>query len=437
MIRFFRPGEEKFFHWIGIVQRGTVKTLIQISPFSETDLRSVAQFCYPTLDPISGPLSYVFRFKSSDGNFYNGFCLLDQTSFQLRDLDTNQQCCICIISQYYHFTVFEDILKVLRSLLLHGLVSAKHFLEVLKNSPQSLTSIPSLSALFAGGIPYERHLRPLVQTALDILPMPEVARLVIALLTDTPVIVVSTNLSLLTTFCYSLAGLIAPLQWFHLFAPVLPSNALETIQSPAPFIVGLHRVLMPKIVLSEIESHILVDLDEVQLVATGLDALPGWVGHLVAELKGGSIAELNMFIVLLICNAIGVQPANSPRTTLKRILTGLESVDLDLACFTGCLFTSRTVQPLLDGLREVIVPPQYARLLAMGNTSQVTSPAIQELDAFPQKKVMSRSHSDSGKLRMKPGSLIPPRSPFLDGVVSADSEGSEDLGATIINRTGP
>jgi hypothetical protein len=396
MLRFFRPGDTELVRWVGIVQRTTIKTLFQMSPFSDPDLRTIIQFCYPTSDPVSGPISYVFRFKSITGDSYNGFCLLDQTSFHLRDFVTNEQSCICLISQSYHFLVFEDILKVLRSLLLHGVPSCKHFLEILSKSPQSVTNIPSLVSLVSIPLPNptESHLATLSQFAVRSFSLPIISRLVLALLTDTPIIIVSSNLSILSQFSYSLLGLIAPLNWFHLFTPILPSNCLETIQSPTPFIVGLHRSLANQMRSLDIESHLFLDLDDGKLVMNGLDEIPNWVPNL----KDGSPAALKKFMVLMLCNALKIQSSNSNVTTIKRIVSALKTVEFEANSFVGSLLTSRTLQALLDGIREPVVSQQYARLLAMGNKRAVTSPAVQLLDEFPHKKGIARSHSATVRL---------------------------------------
>lgn len=387
MLRFHRTGEKNLFEWVGIVQHTAVKSLYKSASFTDLDRKNLIPYCYPTDEPMSGPLSYVFRFKASDGNFYNAFCLLDQTSFQLRDLDTNQQCCICMITQYYHFRVFEDILKVIRSLLLHSLSAVDHFLDALRKQPSSITTIPSLTAFFGATITREAHLKDVSQTALSCVPIHSIGLLMTALMTDTSVIVVSSDLSQLSQFCYSLVALISPLQWHHLFMPVLPMMYLESIQSPAPFIAGLHRLLAPKVADCDVEGHILVDIDHKTVTANGLEPFPGWVQQLMASLKTGSPAELKMFMVSLICTALGVQTANSHRTTVKRINAALQAEKLAMTSFAGVLMNSRTMKSLVDAIKEPNIPAEYTRLLAMGNTSLVTSPAIQEIAEFPLKKV--------------------------------------------------
>ena len=39
----------------------------------------------------------------------------------------------------------------------------------------------------------------------------------------------------------SFMALIYPLKWMHTYIPVLPSNIVEFIQAPLPFVLGLNR----------------------------------------------------------------------------------------------------------------------------------------------------------------------------------------------------
>ena len=188
---------------------------------------------------------------------------------------------------------------------------------------------------------------------------------------------------------------------------------LESIQSPAPFIAGLHRLLAPKVADCDVEGHILVDIDNRTVTSNGLKPFPVWAQQLIASMKTGTPAELKMFMVSLICNALGVQTANSHRTTIKRINAALQTEKLDMSSFAGVLMNSRTMKSLVDALKEPNIPAEYTRLLAMGNTSMVTSPAIQQLAEFPLKRKVafvkkSQSYQfESGQEKFPPSQSMP------------------------------
>jgi hypothetical protein len=308
----------------------------------------------------------------------------------LRDLDSKEQCCLCIVSPFYHFTVFGEILKAVRSILLSGIANAQRFLDVLRKSPRQITTVPELTALYSPSSSYDGELARVSADAISRLPPATIGRLLIGLLTDTPMIVVSSNLSILSTFCYSLISLISPLEWHHLFAPVLPANCLESIQCPAPYIVGIHRLLLPRVAGCETDGHLFVDLDAQSVSPNGVAPLPVWAEQIADTLKTGSVIECQHLIVAVICHAIGVQPASSHPTTAKRITTALAAAPPDPASFAGMLFGSRTLQALIDALRQPVLPSAFARFLAGGCAGGITSPAIQSLDEFPTRTTRRR-----------------------------------------------
>jgi hypothetical protein len=240
----------------------------------------------------------------------------------------------------------------------------------------------------------------------------KLGRLVIGLLTGTPIIVISSDLSVLSQFCLSLLALIARLQWHHLFAPILSLSLLESLCCPTPFIVGLHRLLIPRLTSFEIEGHLLVDLDDGSVLPNGVDALPPYASHLTSVLKTGAVAEFHAFIVMLMCSALGVQTANSHRTTVRRIKGALETTTCDTVSFTGSLFQSRTLRPLVDAMQRNDLSTQFARLLAMGNTSGITSPAFQQLDEFPLRQKLRKSEMK----RVESMPNVAPNAPILERV---------------------
>jgi hypothetical protein len=403
MLRFLRSGTDHLFHWAGIVQRTKVKTLSPASPLPESDLRSLIQFCFPTPEPMSGPLFFVFRSKFSNRKFYNVFCLLDQTSYQLRDLDSKEQCCLCVVSPFYHFAVFGEILKAVRSLLLTGPANAQRFLDVLRRSPRQITTVPELSELYSPASSYDCELAKVSADSPAQLRPCQLGRLVIGLLTDSPMIVVSSNLSVMSTFCYSLVSLIAPLEWHHMFAPVLPASCLESVQCPTPYIVGIHRLLLPQISGCETEGHIFIDLDARAVSYSGIAPLPAWAEQLADSLKTGANTEFQQLIVAVICQALGVQPASNYQTTGKRIRMALAANPPDPASFAGMLFGSRTIQAFVDALRQPVLPPSFARFLASGSPGGITSPAIQQLDEFPPRTTRRKTRSDGRVVHGSPG----------------------------------
>jgi hypothetical protein len=350
------------------------------SPLSTLDRRSLIQFCFPTSEPISGPLFFVFRFKLSDSKFYNAFCLLDQTSLPLRDLSANQPSCLCFISSFYHITIFCQLLKAVQSLLLTGISEAARFLEFIRSSPRPLVSVPELAALTTSPVTELSHISA---NATSRLPRRDLGRLIVGLLTDTPIIIVASNLSVLSTFSYGLLALINPLEWHHLFAPVLPMSCLESIHCPIPYIVGIHRHLIPLIAGAEIEGHLFVNLDDGSVTPSGIPELPEWAEQMIRE-----TVEIPKIIVETVCGALGVQIASSSRITARRIVRAIDEEQPDLRSFGGLICQSRTMQSFFDALRKPVLPTVFAKLLADGSGGGGLTPiAIQQIEEFPVRKV--------------------------------------------------
>ena len=428
MLRFFKQNDKELFRWCGVIQSSVIKPLYSKCDFTSNDINSLVQFCFPIGQPISGPLFFVFRFPTSKVKFNNFFFNNYQTSFKLKYMDMNQQSVICLITEFYHADVYEEILKAVRSLLLHSIPTTERFLKAIINSPESINNIPCLTELFqyhnmtnynAYDLEYRSYssndlfLKQIVKLAVELLPSAKIGRLIVALLTDTPIIVISSDLSKLSRFCYSLIGLIYPLSWHHIFAPVLPIDFIDSISSPAPFIVGLHRALVRKAMNCDIEGHLLIDIDEPNgctFTERNLPSISPYANQLILRLQKSSrtahsnnypfnsgnitnngnnsqmtLADLRIFIVLLVCACLGTQPSNNRSATVKRILYSLENSKLDTNSFACSLLQSRTMRSFFDALRERTVPQEFATMISLANLSNVTSLAIQNVEEFPLK----------------------------------------------------
>ncbi len=61
-------------------------------------------------------------------------------------------------------------------------------------------------------------------------------------LISSQVLVVSSQLSLLTATCEAILSLMYPLTWSLAYIPVLPYPLLGVLGAPVPFLIGLHTV---------------------------------------------------------------------------------------------------------------------------------------------------------------------------------------------------
>ena len=97
--------------------------------------------------------------------------------------------------------------------------------------------------------------------------------LLTALLSERRVLMVAWSLRKLTACVHAALAALHPLQWQHIFVPVLPSKLLSYACAPYPFLIGLHRSHLPdlldpdsELALSEV---LVVDLDASELHVAG------------------------------------------------------------------------------------------------------------------------------------------------------------------------
>eukprot|EP01036_Dinobryon_divergens_P027068 gene27068-35782_t len=96
------------------------------------------------------------------------------------------------------------------------------------------------------------------------------------LLTERQVILVSSQLSLLTLTCEAILSLMYPLTWSHAYIPVLPYPLLGVLGAPVPFLIGLHTEIYPIAMKDHLTTEtyrVLLD-DNVILFGSGGPPIP-------------------------------------------------------------------------------------------------------------------------------------------------------------------
>uniref|UniRef100_A0AC35U8W4 UDENN domain-containing protein n=1 Tax=Rhabditophanes sp. KR3021 TaxID=114890 RepID=A0AC35U8W4_9BILA len=84
------------------------------------------------------------------------------------------------------------------------------------------------------------------------------------ILNDKRIIFVSESLNRLSDACYALRCMIYPMNYSYPYIPILPEMALTILESPTPYIVGVHSSLADRI--EDIEDVCIIDLDDGKLV---------------------------------------------------------------------------------------------------------------------------------------------------------------------------
>uniref|UniRef100_A0A0N4Z9I4 UDENN domain-containing protein n=1 Tax=Parastrongyloides trichosuri TaxID=131310 RepID=A0A0N4Z9I4_PARTI len=83
-------------------------------------------------------------------------------------------------------------------------------------------------------------------------------------LNEKRIIFCSKSLNRLSDACYALKCLLYPFNYSYPYIPVLPKVALTVLESPTPYIVGLHSSLIDYVV--DIQDYCLVNLDDGQII---------------------------------------------------------------------------------------------------------------------------------------------------------------------------
>jgi hypothetical protein len=77
------------------------------------------------------------------------------------------------------------------------------------------------------------------------LPVPCFVQTLTVLLNEESLLVTSSDLRRLTPVLEALVAMLYPLQWQHIYIPLLPGSLLEILQAPMPFLIGLSRYALP------------------------------------------------------------------------------------------------------------------------------------------------------------------------------------------------
>ncbi|KAJ1440798.1 hypothetical protein B484DRAFT_443259, partial [Ochromonadaceae sp. CCMP2298] len=83
----------------------------------------------------------------------------------------------------------------------------------------------------------------------------------------------SCDLSLLPVICEGLRALIYPLQWTHVYLPVVPMHLLNVVEAPVPFMLGTHSSWLRFIQGEYMQDMVLVDCDTGALSMNGALAM--------------------------------------------------------------------------------------------------------------------------------------------------------------------
>ena len=372
------------FKWVGIVQRNSVNVLFTTDEFKESNMNKLIPFCFPTKEAPTTQSAFAFRFMACQDTFYNAFCLLDETNYKFKDFQTTSPLCICIVTESFDFEIYEEILKSARSLLSQGISEISKFFKKLYSNTSSIAYI-NTKLMKAARMVHEKFIMNNTKCITSAFSKETVAELIFSLICETPIIVVSSDLGKMSRFCYALYSLIYPLKWHHLFVPILPNSLIDTVESPSPFIIGLHSSLVDGLKERDIEAHVRIDADECSVEYYNSEPALSWVKQVCSTMESTSFDSIQKTILRFICAALGTNPSSSPSTTARRLVAAKKFVKCGINSIMSRIANSRACNNLFDELNIKPLPNHLHVLLSSCNNGTI-SPASQDVDEFPLMK---------------------------------------------------
>lgn len=97
--------------------------------------------------------------------------------------------------------------------------------------------------------------------------------IVCCVLSECRILFHSSDLALLPVVCEGLRALIYPLQWTHVYLPVVPMHLLSVVEAPVPFMLGTHSKWLRYIQVEYMNDMVLVDCDTASIDMGGSLAL--------------------------------------------------------------------------------------------------------------------------------------------------------------------
>ncbi|CAM9215574.1 unnamed protein product [Scytosiphon promiscuus] len=145
-------------------------------------------------------------------------------------------------------------------------MSVKAFGERFWPCPEPEFALPGIRELPALSFPLGLLLRSLRPKG--------VLELFAAILQEGRILLHSTKPALLAAVAEGVFALMYPLQWPYAYVPVLPNCLIEHVESPQPFILGVHTDWLSDIAPDALEELIIVDCDLGHVKASGMEQLP-------------------------------------------------------------------------------------------------------------------------------------------------------------------
>eukprot|EP01028_Stygiella_incarcerata_P014049 TRINITY_DN893_c0_g4_i2.p1 TRINITY_DN893_c0_g4~~TRINITY_DN893_c0_g4_i2.p1 ORF type:complete len:1008 (-),score=296.58 TRINITY_DN893_c0_g4_i2:872-3895(-) len=270
-------GPQRVFEFFGTHDASVVA---QLTP----NLKHISQFCFPEFPSMTHPLvdldkepiSFSLTFGSGEKRY--GFGVRNFVQSEDGKL-TNKLDCVCLISKYSWFSMFEQIIAHIERIRKENAdpaIMTNAFLEAILSHPKPL---PGEEFIIRNPLDpfsddpnciYRLHRSPdsdriLADVDISVLfkhfSHEWIVTLFAALIRERRVLVVGERIGIVSHFVHALEANLYPLRWQHIVIPILPSSLLSYVSAPMPFLIGCSSKWLGEIERMPTEEIVLVNLD--------------------------------------------------------------------------------------------------------------------------------------------------------------------------------
>uniref|UniRef100_A0A8K9WVX9 DENN domain containing 1B n=1 Tax=Oncorhynchus mykiss TaxID=8022 RepID=A0A8K9WVX9_ONCMY len=277
-------------------------------------LQTIPKFCFPfdvervSQSQVGQNFTFVLTDIESKQRF--GFCRLT----------SGCRVCICLLSYLPWFEIYYKFLNTLADYLtknqeneLNDMLNSLYSLPVPKPFTPVNLSVTALLHIATGqvlrdapsrqphsyfiapdinGLPTIPESRNLTEyfVAVDVNNM---LHLYASMLHERRIIITSSKLSTLTACVHGSAAMLFPMNWQHIYIPVLPPHLLDYCCAPMPYLVGVHLSLLERVRSRSLEDVVILNVDTNTLESPqdDLQNLPSDVGEPVTFCEESFVAH--------------------------------------------------------------------------------------------------------------------------------------------------
>lgn len=241
-------------------------------------LESVPKFAYPCENlVIETTTQFSFVLTNIESKWTFGYCRLSPST----------DVCVVLLSQLpWH----ETFLKIIAQI---GSIHPDELLDFLKNLYHCHVPTPSDTnrqisvGKYVFEAPPEHYTLPTIPQDKNLteyynaVSLDNMITLFASALNERHILVTSKRLDKLSSCVQALNSLLYPLQWQHIFIPVLPSDLVAYLQAPMPFMIGILEPMYRKL---KVDDVVLLMADD-DVIHTPFDDVKNLPSGVVSRIK--------------------------------------------------------------------------------------------------------------------------------------------------------